>query len=331
MNLLPAQVLAIQLTGLDALGLDTTALRVRIGPLPQGPDALVPVQAYEAMWEAASLQYRRPGLPTALATAIPFGSFGVLDYLVRSADTVAGSCESAVLHFAMLANDTWLECDVLEGGARLIRVRAAPGLSAVVHEFTLASIVSRLRHVTGGAFKPSRVALPVPHAPDDDVRIGLYGTALAYDFPCAEMLIDDAGWTMPVVGADPFLHATLEQLARHLHLGRAEDAPLVSAVRARLRAELGQGGADPSRIACLLGVSERTMQRRLAENGRNFTEMVDDFRREESARLLCDERLALVEVASRLGYSEQTSFTRAFKRWTGATPGSWRRDQAKKA
>jgi AraC-like DNA-binding protein len=81
----------------------------------------------------------------------------------------------------------------------------------------------------------------------------------------------------------------------------------------------------------LLGVSERTMQRRLAENGRNFMDILDDFRREESARLLCDQRLALVEVASKLGYSEQTSFTRAFKRWTGATPGSWRRDRANQA
>ena len=328
MNLLPAQVLALQLAGLDALGLATAGLRARIGTLPEGPDALVPVQAYEAMWEEATSQFRRPGLPTALAMAIPFGAFGVLDYLVGSADTVAGSCESAILHFAMLASDTRLECESLEGGLHAIRVRAAPGLEARVHEFTLACVASRLRHVTGGAFKPLRVGLPVPAATHDSVRADLYRAPVVHDFPVAEMLIDSAGWELPVTGADPFLHATLKQLARHLQLARSDDVPLVSAIRARLRAELGQGGADPSRIACLLGVSERTLQRRLSEGGCSFTDIVDGFRREESARLLCNPHLALVEVANKLGYSEQTSFTRAFKRWTGVTPGSWRRGRA---
>jgi AraC-like DNA-binding protein len=62
----------------------------------------------------------------------------------------------------------------------------------------------------------------------------------------------------------------------------------------------------------------------LAGLGRSFTGVVDDFRREEAARLLRQPGLPLVEVASRLGHAEQTSFTRAFRRWTGSTPGVWR-------
>jgi len=116
-------------------------------------------------------------------------------------------------------------------------------------------------------------------------------------------------------------------VAAQLELTQPNDTGLESALRARLRGSLSQGQATPHRMATLLGVSERTLQRRLAEHGRSFTDVLEEFRREESARLLCDRRLALTEIATRLGYAEQTSFTRAFRRWTGSTPGAWRADR----
>ena len=84
---LPALTLRLQLDGLATLGLDSGRVRARLGPLPDAPDALVPVQAYLDMWEEAERQYGHPGLPSALALAIPFGAYGALDYLVGSADT----------------------------------------------------------------------------------------------------------------------------------------------------------------------------------------------------------------------------------------------------
>ena len=126
-------------------------------------------------------------------------------------------------------------------------------------------------------------------------------------------------------------------MAAQLELTQPNDTGLESALRARLRGSLSQGQATPHRtaphrtaphrMATLLGVSERTLQRRLAEDGRSFTDVLEEFRREESARLLCDRKLALTEIATRLGYAEQTSFTRAFRRWTGSTPGAWRADR----
>ncbi len=75
------------------------------------------------MWAEAERLYGLPGLPSALALAIPFGAFGALDYLAGSADTVGGACESAMLHFSMVAIDAGLEIDRLEDGARAVRVR----------------------------------------------------------------------------------------------------------------------------------------------------------------------------------------------------------------
>jgi AraC-like DNA-binding protein len=168
------------------------------------------------------------------------------------------------------------------------------------------------------------LGLPIAQPANDTVRPGLFGQARAYGHPCAEMIIDGDSWRMPIRSADAFLYATLVAMAEKLQLTQPDDSTLERALRARLRDALAQGRADAARMARLLGVSERTLQRRLNELGRSFSEVVEDFRREEAARLLTTSGLQLVEVAGRLGYAEQTSFTRAFRRWTGTTPAMWR-------
>lgn len=321
---LPAATLRNQMQGLATLGLDMQRLRAAVGPIPEAADALVPQQTYLTMWREALAMYGDEALPTALAMTIPFGAFGALDYLVGSADTLAGCVESARLHFAMLGGDVWLDLHTLDDGSRALQVCGPPDLPVVPLEFTLASIYGRLRHLSGGRFVPLRVGLPVKRPPSDAVRERVYGAALRYDYPCVEIAISAQDWTSECTGADPYLHATLKQLAQHLRVQPSADTALESAVRMRLRGALAQGHADAGRMASLLGVSERTLQRRLTEIDRSYTQIVEDFRREESARLLSDRSLHLVEVASRLGYAEQTSFTRAFKRWHHTTPGSWR-------
>lgn len=323
-NLLSALALKTQMRGLASLGIDMRRMHEVVGSLPDAPDALVPVQKYLDMWSEAQALYGMPGLPTALAMAIPFGAFGALDYLAGSADTVAGCCESARLHFAIVASDTWLEHHALEDGAHAIQVRGAAQVHSFALEFTLAMLMSRLRYITDGRFTPIRVGLPISKHDSESVRERLWNATLVFDFPCAEILIDADTWSGAATKADPYLHATLKRMADQLELARPGDSTLERALRARLRAALAQGNADPARMASLLGVSERTLQRRLAECGRNYTTIVDDFRREESARLLCDRSVPLIEVANRLGYAEQTSFTRAFRRWMGVTPSAWR-------
>jgi AraC-like DNA-binding protein len=306
-------------------------VRRRVGPLPEAPDALVPTQAYLDMWAEAHAQFGQPGLPSALAMAIPFGAFGALDYLVGSANTIAACCESAQLHFVMVAADVWLELGVLEDGKHLLGVRGIDGLSPVALEFTVACIVKLLRYVSEGQFEPVRVGLPIAKPAADPVRAHLRRRA-RLRLPACRHRHRPRHRGRQITNADPYLHATLKRVAAQLELTQPNDTGLESALRARLRGSLSQGQATPHRtaphrMATLLGVSERTLQRRLAGDGRSFTDVLEEFRREESARLLCDRKLALTEIATRLGYAEQTSFTRAFRRWTGSTPGAWRADR----
>jgi AraC-like DNA-binding protein len=310
--------------GLATLGLDMPRLRAAVGPIPDGAEALVPQLAYLTMWREALALFGDEALPTALAMSIPFGAFGALDYLIGSADTIGGCIESAQLHFAMVSNDAWLDLHLLDDGTRTMQVRALPDVPVAALEFTLACIFNRMLHVNGGRFEPLRVGLPAARPARDAVREAVYGHALQYGYPCAEIAFSPNTWASACTTADPYLHATLKHVAQQMQLHKPADSALESALRMRLRGALAQGRADANRMAGLLGVSERTLQRRLTEIDRSYTQIVEDFRREESARLLSDRTLHLVEVASRLGYSEQTSFTRAFKRWHRTTPSTWR-------
>jgi len=71
-------------------------------------------------------------------------------------------------------------------------------------------------------------------------------------------------------------------------------------------------------------MSERSLQRRLAEESVRFEALTDDVRREMAARYLADRKVAIAEIAYLLGYSEPSAFHRAFKRWTGSTPAEAR-------
>ena len=88
---------------------------------------------------------------------------------------------------------------------------------------------------------------------------------------------------------------------------------------------LSEGIPTISKIADQLGMSRRTLQRRLADQGLVYQELVDETRRDLAVRLLERNEFSLAEIAFLTGYAEQSTFTRAFKRWHGLTPTGFRR------
>ena len=99
---------------------------------------------------------------------------------------------------------------------------------------------------------------------------------------------------------------------------------VVPRVRAEIRARLHDGDASLSKIAHALNLSERSLQRRLSAVGLSFTELVDDARRERVCDYLRDDSLSIGDIASRLGFDDQSSFNHKFHVWFGATPKSMR-------
>jgi AraC-like DNA-binding protein len=129
--------------------------------------------------------------------------------------------------------------------------------------------------------------------------------------------------------ADPALSRVIERHAESLLAGRPNPvASTPERVRQLFASALGEGEVGLSSIAQKLKMSERSLQRRLADEGVSFDSLLDEVCRELAQRYLADPKIAVSEVAYLLGYSEPSPFHRAFKRWTGKTPAELRRRAA---
>jgi AraC-like DNA-binding protein len=107
--------------------------------------------------------------------------------------------------------------------------------------------------------------------------------------------------------------------------GLADEAALLGEVRHRVLSALPDGGVTIDVIAARLGLSERTLQRRLQAAHLNFQLLVEQLRFEVACRHLQQNDLPLTEIGYRLGYSESSAFSRAFRRWSGVSPLAYRR------
>ena len=114
----------------------------------------------------------------------------------------------------------------------------------------------------------------------------------------------------------PELDRRLEQLS---HGGS-----LVDQIRWVLRCRLTAGRPDIRSVAAELAISERSLQRKLTDEGVTFQGLLSETRHQLALEYLRDTRLAIMEVAYMLGYEDQNSFFRAFRQWEEATPADWR-------
>ena len=247
--------------------------------------------------------------------ATPLGCFGIVDYLAGSSATVKSALVSLSQHFSDIARDTRLILSESPGGL-WFEVRAQEG--PMREEITLAVTIGRFRRLVAGGVAPERVSLR--SAPAGETRYAeLYGCPVELGAPRTAMQIRTEDAARPLSTADPQLAATLAAAAARLGLGADDTPELELAVRSRLRDQLEHGRADAASVARAIGVSERTLHRRLAGIGKSFQGVLDAFRQHESIRLL-DAGRGHAEIALALGYADQSAWSRAFKRWTGKSP-----------
>ena len=287
-------------------------------------DGELPAEAFERLWVSAHAHAGRETLPLEVGLSVPYGAFGALDFLAGTSDTVASSLQSLASYFRTASRSFHLEIDETDRDARVRIVSRGPGGPAdlVSDLFTLGVLLGRFRELTDGPFQASLDVCG--DAVDIEAFRRVAGTTVRFQRKVSAFEVARASYAARLRSADPRLHDTLRALADTLDLGAA-GTDFERALRARLRTALPEGRADAGSMARALGLSERTLQRRLEETGQTFSRVLEAFRHEEALRLLGDRRLSLAEIALRLGFSEQSAFTRAFKRWTGGSPAASRR------
>jgi AraC-like DNA-binding protein len=192
-------------------------------------------------------------------------------------------------------------------------------------DYAMASLLSAAREITAPELTPLRVELPYGEGDGDyGAHRRLLGCDLEFDQSQFRMVFRHRDMAWPVHTADSDLENYLEAYAEQVVETVAHQEDLLEKVERAIWATIKEGRPTLENVAAALYMSPRTLQRRLSEKGLKFIDVVDDFRHELATSLLADDELAIYEIAFLLGYSEPSTFHRAFRRWTDTSPKAFR-------
>jgi AraC-like DNA-binding protein len=282
------------------------------------------IQRFLAQAEAAA---RVPSLGLLMATEVPRGTYAWLEFIARLSPTLEEGMTS-LGHFYRLVNRgadiAYVERGEL-AGVEITVHRRRDGWGRQLNEYTLA-LFHRITRELLPAWQPSHAwfahPAPEPRAVQElaaffQVRPTFDAATCGFDGPGA--LVD-----LQLPTADPALQALLRaQAAQALEVDEPL-AALASRVRDELRRRLGTEPLGVDAVAAALGLTARTLQRRLGEEGLTYQVVLDGVRAHAAKAWLANPHRGVAQLAQRLGYADPGALDRAFRRWTGKTPTEWR-------
>jgi AraC-like DNA-binding protein len=304
---------------LATMGVDEEALADRDGRIPR--------RAWLDAFVAAVEVTGDPDLGLRVGENIRPAHLGVVGYILMSCESMRQAAELDQRWHSLIADGERLEY-VRDGdlSKRTLYLPAGePPPPACAAACAAASSVAFVRWLAGADDGLRRLALPHPKPASVEAYEQLFRCELVFDAPHFTIWRDPALLRKPLAQADPTLRARMEERAARLAAERSAPDVLVARVRELVARSLRDALPDLEAAAAALELTPPALKRRLADRGTSYSKIVDDTRRELALGYIADAALSLVDVAYLCGFSEQSAFNRAFKRWTGVPPGEYRR------
>jgi AraC-like DNA-binding protein len=312
------------------LGLDTEEILASAGvdrSTVEDPDGHLSAAQLGELWRRAYQASADPDLALHAAETLRFGAYRVIDYLAASAATVGLALTQVSAYFPIINSAVRLPITSSQGGLTLgiVCPDDPAALSRPYVEYAFAAVFLRVRAGTNVRFPLTRVDLAFPRPARVTEHERIFECPVRFDAERSALHISRAAWDTENSRADPDLFGVLADHARILGQ-RVPDEPLPVREARRVIVEL-LGHAAPSleAVARQLAMSSRTLQRRLRDHGVSYADLLDRTRASAAKSYLTDQQISVAEVAFMVGFAEQSSFTHAFRRWTGQSPNEYRK------
>jgi AraC-like DNA-binding protein len=314
------------LRALAARGLDAAALAAHAGidPNALGPDARVPRAALTRLWEVAVEASGDPAFGLEASRHASQTTFHALGYAVFASVTLKEALER-VIRYRRLIGDV-LDLRLVDAGDRYrfhIDVSAGPGVPFQAVDAIAATFArqARMLHAPRSCV-PLRVTFARPAPRDESPYARTFRAAVEFDAAvnALEYSRADIEDRLPAGNAE-LARSNDEVLVRYL--ARLEHSRVAGRVQQALLEALPDGAPSKAAIARNLGMSARNLQRHLADEGTSFKALLDDARMSLARSYIAERRLSVTEIAFVLGFADTSTFSRAFKRWTGMSPSEY--------
>ena len=312
---------------------DAHALLTSVGLDPDGPwdpKLMLPATTYYALLERIAKQTDVTDLPLRGGASMRCDDYGALGLAWKAAPDLRGSFSRVERYARLWTSVVEYELRPDPRGTLFILHRAGPRRLGMrlSNEATLASAVSLARQVCPQPFSPLEVLIRHPAPKTQEAHEAWFGCPVRFDAGLDALLIAPEALAQPNMLGDEGIS---RYLISHLDAELSEiegGGSLVGLAKDAIAQALSEGAPRMADIARGLGLSARSLHRRLSEHGMSFQTLTEETRRELAEGLLRDDRYSLAEIAFLTGFSEQSSFTRAFKRWAGQTPASYRKNRS---
>jgi AraC-like DNA-binding protein len=310
---------------LKSAGVEVAPLLKRVGLTPEAiadPEERLSVRSQIALLDEAAIALKDDCLGFTLARDHDPREIGLLYYVMASSQTL-GDALKRIARYSKITNEA-LVFGYQEGN-RLVLSLGYSGVSRHSDrhqiEFCMFAGLRLCRMLTGQNLVPQHFSISHYRSEGTSEMARFVGTKVEFGADRDEFALNLDARELPLIHADSHLNDLLLKYCEAALADRRGDmSQLRTRVENAISSVLPHGKARVEDVARSLGMSKRTLARRLSDEGLNFTEILQQLRRDLAVRYLDDRRLHVSKIAWLLGFHEVSAFTHAFKRWTGKTP-----------
>jgi AraC-like DNA-binding protein len=309
--------------------LDADELLANVGlssSLLQVPQARVSAKHYGALWRSIALALDDEFFGQD-SRRMKAGSFAMLCHAVVGCKTLGQALDRSLRFYALILDDISGSCERDGKEAKIVLHERAPGASQRVfaHELLLLLLYGVSCWLAGRRIPILRTEFSYAEPPHSAEYRLMYSADLRFGRPNTLIAFDAGYLDLPVVQNEKSVKEFLRTAPESILLKYKNSSSLSARVRRRLRQYLPGEVADFEELAEELNMTPATLRRRLHEEGESYQSIKDQLRRDLAISYLSHSSRSVMDIALELGFSERSAFHRAFRKWTGASPGEFRR------
>lgn len=305
-------------------GVDVAPL-LRAAGLPDEVDAPVTVQQYGRLWlaMAAALDDEFFGLA---ARPMRVGSFALLGHAVLHTRTLEQALRRSLRFLRVVLDHPHGTLQASGGEARIVLADVGPPRPAFAYRTFWLVLLGLACWLIGRRIPLRRIDFSCPSPEHRADYSQFFGAPVHFDRPDCRLTFDAAYLRLPTIRSEQALKAFLRSAPANILVRYRHDTGWVAKIRAHLKTVAAADWPNFDALAAQLDVPPATLRRRLRSEGQSFAAIKDELRSVMAQALLRDGERSVADIASELGFSEPSAFHRAFRKWTGRSPGAFRRD-----
>lgn len=318
----------VLVSALDQRGLDTRPLLLEAGIDPASvaePGRRFPLEATTRLWRLAAEETREESLGLWVSKFSNHTTFHALGYAFMASRTLREAMER-VVRFNATVSDVAEVSFTHHGGNSVIDWRLRPGATqpaTEAMEAVISAILRACRRLLGPEFSPLRAKLMRPEPEQAQAFVDFFRCELEFGHPGYELEFRSEDLERPLAGGNEELARSNDRVMEE-YLARLEIGSVATRLRTLLATDLPSGVKSQDAYAEILGMSGRSLQRKLSAEGVTFNQVLSETRCDLARSYLSEAGgPSLAEVAFLLGFSDSSSFSRAFHRWTGVSPSAF--------